>query len=180
MNLVKSLFRLRLLYVLEKWMNWNTTCLARQVLSLVIYQSLIIVVETNLFRCQKSKTSDFQSMFFCQSNKVSSIFCFRVSVVNNYTVTFIYLLLCNLITLLLCFQCISVDSWVFWHVILPKSWLSWSWTTNINYHLLLNVFNSFGHIFLSHNQLTILWNSFRIESLYCHFLFLTKENVFRS
>ncbi len=102
MNLIKSFFRSRLLNIFEESVNWNTTCFWWQMLPFVINHSLIIIMEANLFWSQKSKTSHFVSMLLCQSNEISSVLFFRICVVNNYTVTFKYLLLSNFITLFFC------------------------------------------------------------------------------
>ena len=112
-NFVKSFHQLRLFYVFEERVDWNTSSFSRQMLSFFITNSLIIVVETNFFCCHKSEASHLDSVFFSQSNKVSSVFLFWICVINYNTFSFENLFFCHFVTFFFCLQSISIHTRIF-------------------------------------------------------------------
>lgn len=178
MNFVKSLSDFRLFHIFEKSMNGNTSCLSRKMLSFLISDSLVIIVETHLFCCHKPETSDFDAVLFGQPNKICSVLFFWICIVNYDAFTFQNLLFSYLVAFFFCFQGISIDSWVFRKIITPESWFSWSWTSNKDYHFFLNIIYNFWDVFLTYNNLSILWDRFRIKTLDSDFLFIAKVKVF--
>lgn len=175
MDFIKSLSSWWFFNIFEKSVNRNGSSFWWQMLSFIISNSLVVIMETNFFWSQESKTSEVYSMFLGQSDEISSIIFLRVCIVNNNTVSLQNLLLSDLITFLFCLQSISIYSGIFRKIIFPESWLSRSWTTNKNDHFFLFIFSDFWNIFLTNNNLTILWNSFWVESLNLNLLFAAKE-----
>jgi hypothetical protein len=113
MNLIKSLLRLRLFYVLEECVDWNASCFSGQMLSFFIANSLIIVVETHFLCCHKSETSHFDSVLFSQSDEISSVLLFRIGIVNYDTFPFENLFFCHFVTFFFCLQRVSIHTRIF-------------------------------------------------------------------
>ena len=82
-------------------------------LSFAISDSLIVIMEAYLLRCQESKTSDFDVVFLCEADKVCAVLFLWVSVVDNNAVAFKDLLLGHFVALLFSFQRVTVYSGIF-------------------------------------------------------------------
>jgi len=110
---IESLIKLRLFFVFEESMDGNGAGFSRQMLSLIVCNSLVVVVETNILRSQELKTSHLVVIFLGKPDEIGPVFFLRVCVVNDHAVSFFDLFLSNFVALLFCLQSVPVYSRVF-------------------------------------------------------------------
>lgn len=67
---------------------------------LVVGNSLVVVVEADIFRGQELKAPNFVSIFLGETDKVTPVLFLRVSIVDDDAITLFYLFLSYFITFL--------------------------------------------------------------------------------
>jgi hypothetical protein len=116
-HLVETFSSGGLLLVLEKCMDGNGAGLTREMLSLVVGNSLVIVVETDLLGRQHLEASHLYPVLLGQVDEVAPIFLLGVGVVYHYALSLAECLVSHFVALLLGLESVSVDPHVFGKVV---------------------------------------------------------------
>lgn len=155
-------------------MDGDGACLAGEVCSLIVGHALVVVMEADVLGSEELKAAYLVTVFLGQTDEVGAVLLLRIGVVNDHAAALLHLLLSHLVALLLRLQCIPVHTTVLGHVCLPEGGFARRRTPHEDHHLL---FHELHLVPFTHDHLSGLGNSGRVEPLHFDRILLPKEQV---
>ena len=123
-DLIETLADLRLFLVLEKCVDWNRASFSGKMLSLVIGNPLVIVMEADILGSHHLEASHLHSLLLGKIDEVLSVLFLGICVVDYHTLALGKVLVSHLVALLFCLQSVPVYSHILRQVVCAESGLS--------------------------------------------------------